>query len=378
MWIVDNHTPFASASGFMRDHQARTFWCVWLKASFDLRDGKPAFYAPAQSDPMPGAQYVKENGVDVMIADADLCLPKPQIDVIANARAYAPNGRYDRPFEAALGLGPIQKRIEISPPGSFARGGKPQYSNDKAVQDAPVSLSYANAYGGQAKDQNGALALLEDNPIGAGFVPQKGDPEGIALPRLSLPGQAIQRADRAIAPISFGPIPREWAKRRKLGGTYDQAWERARSPLFPTDLDPNFWQAAPLDQRIEPREIAGATLSLSNMLPPEHHSGRAPFQCALPRLDFELSTRFRGRWTESDMRLQTIHIDGYAARLSMTYLGALPIEAVQNDVLVERSFLALRDHAGFTVRAADAPAFEAARSSEAPDAPLPLEIEGAS
>lgn len=369
----------------MRDQNARTFWCVWLKARFELRDGKPAFYAPSQSDPLPGARYVKENGVDVMAADADLCLPKPQIDLIAHARAYAPGGRYDQPFEAALGLGPVQKRIKISPPGVFARNGRPQYAPSDAAKSGPVSLSYAAAYGGQGLDPNGAPTLFEDNPIGAGFVPPKGDPAGVALPRLSLPSQDIQRADRAIAPISFGPIPREWAKRRRLGGTYDQAWERSRSPLFPADLDPNFWQAAPLDQRLEPREIDGATLSLSNMLPPEHHSSArgdqgapAPFQCPLPQLDFELSTRFRGGWHDSEMRLQTIHIDGEAAQLCLTYLGALPIEAVQNDVLVERSFLALRGHSGFAVRAADAPAFEAARSSDAPNTPALFEIEGAS
>lgn len=377
MWIVDNHTPFASASGFLRDQQARTFWCVWLKASFLLRDGKAALFTSDQSDPLPGPSFAKEGLHDVMIADADLCLPKPQIDLIANARAYAPNGRYDQSFEAALGLGPIHKRIEISPPGTFARNGKPQFSNTQATEQEPVSLSYANAYGGQMADQSGVQDLFESNPIGLGFVPQKSDPEGHALPRLSLPGQAIQRSDRPIAPIAFGPTPREWAKRRKLGGTYDQTWQRNRAPLFPADLDPNFWQAAPLDQRLEPREIDGATLSLSNMLPPEHHGGPSPFQCALPTLDFELSTRFQGRWRDSEMRLQTIHIDGDTARISMTYLGALPIDAVQNDVLVERSFLALRSHANFSVHAADAPFFEAGRSNAEERAPAPLETEGA-
>ena len=46
-------------------------------------------------------------------------------------------------------------------------------------------------------------------------------------------------------PRGFGPVARHWLPRRALGGSYDAAWVEARVPLWPADVDPRFFMAAP-------------------------------------------------------------------------------------------------------------------------------------
>ena len=40
MWEIENRSPFPHRGSFLRDHEARTFWCLHLKASFALRPGQ--------------------------------------------------------------------------------------------------------------------------------------------------------------------------------------------------------------------------------------------------------------------------------------------------------------------------------------------------
>ena len=63
-------------------------------------------------------------------------------------------------------------------------------------------------------------------------------------------------------PAGFGPIPPHWQPRLRYAGTYDEAWQRDRYPLYPTDLDDRFFLCSPEDQRpnrVPPRRGVGGT-----------------------------------------------------------------------------------------------------------------------
>lgn len=168
------------------------------------------------------------------------------------------------------------------------------------------------------------------------------------MPRLAPEGTAPE-APR-FAPVAFAPIPRDWAARAQWAGTYDTAWSRRRAPLLPTDLDPRYWQSAPPDQWLDPDTLPGATLHLSGFAP-------QPMALPIPDCELEIATRFRGQWHQQTPRLQALTVDLAAGTLSLLWLAALPIQAAQNDVRVERSFIALHKGRGFTVSAADMPVF---------------------
>jgi hypothetical protein len=158
-------------------------------------------------------------------------------------------------------------------------------------------------------------------------------------------------------PVALSPVPKTWPQRRDLGGTYDDDWARRRAPLLPADLDPRYWQAVPEDQRIA-RDVAPcAQVILVNLTSSDGEWSDGGMRFALPHLEFEVATKFRNAWVQHQAELQTIMLDCDARRLTLCWQATLPIQASQNDVLVDRTFVALRDHSGFRVRPEDASLF---------------------
>lgn len=330
MWQVENRSPFPHWAGFQRDHQGRSLWSIVLKASFAIRPDQPLRHLVPQP---PLLQAPLTEG-ERMVADRDISLPRPFCDVLLSGHAHPPKGaRPDRGWTASLRIGDWRKALHVLPVRQWHRG-RPRPAPQP---DAPVPLDWTATWGGPE---------VAENPLGRGTLWQ----EGAALPRLVPEGQG----ESSRVPVSFAPVPHGWPQRSRLGGTYDQAWLRRRAPLLPADLDPRYWQAAPPDQWLDPEALFGAPVELTGVAP-------QPLRFALPRLGFEVATRFRGQWVQHPPRLQMLTIDSDAMRLSMVLQAALPIGAAQFDVKVERSFIALRELQGFTVAAPDMPAFDAAQ-----------------
>ena len=105
---------------------------------------------------------------------------------------------------------------------------------------------------------------------------------GKTAPNVEYPGMSL----RAGRPGSARSRP-HWRPRTRYAGTYDEAWQRDRCPLYPADLDDRFFLCSPEDQRprIPPRRGAGELLNLTP-------AGRLAF--VLPRVAFGFETEFRG------------------------------------------------------------------------------------
>ncbi|MFV0473945.1 MAG: DUF2169 domain-containing protein [Pikeienuella sp.] len=336
----------------MRDQDLRTFWCVWIKATFQMRNDRRSLFV-ADQDPVRQAPLFIDGDPDkVLVADTDVSLPRAQVDVILDAVGRAPGGDASRMFNCVAEIGDWRKSVDVSPPSVWSRRGKPEPVRDVVAE--PVRLDYANAFGG---------AEVENNPVGVGYYADMAAAEGKALPRLAPPDRRPRRPDRIEPPAAFSAIPRQWPARERLGGTYDEQWSRRRSPLLPADLDPEYWQSAPEDQRISRDAIADRIL-LTNMVPEDESGPDGRFTGTIPRLGFEVATRFDGRWVQGEMALQSIFIAADTRRLSLTYMATHEIGATQNDVLVDRTFVALRSHEGFLVRGEDAACFDPARDKQ--------------
>jgi hypothetical protein len=352
MWQVENHTPFAHHSAFLRDHEARSFWSVWLKASFTFRPGQPLLYRAQQEPVRLAPEFADGAPPSDLLADSDVCPPKPEVDVVLKASAYAPpgtKGRYDATLRVADA---VTKTLSIIPPGTWGHRNE-LIARPDGQEAGAVPLIYAMSWGG---------ADWPANPLGQGY--RKTGAEGSPLPRVMPAGKTPRKPDEAPTAISFACIPKTWPQRLRLGGTYDDEWRRRRAPLLPADLDPAYWQSVPEDQRLSRQKCDGARIELLNMTSADGEWSEGSVAFDLPKLDFEVVTRFKGQWEPGRFDLQTIEIDAEARRLSLCWQMAFETGASQNDVRVERTFIALRGQSGFRVSADDAALFASGSAAE--------------
>ncbi|MCA9628837.1 MAG: pentapeptide repeat-containing protein [Myxococcales bacterium] len=119
----------------------------------------------------------------------------------------------------------------------------------------------------------------------------------------------------------FGPLHPLQPPRSQLLGTFDEAWLRDRWPYFPGDFDFNYFNAAPVEQRME-RLRGDERLTLQGFLPEE-------LQTRLPGIAvraFAQYARTAGyRFQEIALRLDTLHVDLKANSLQLVSRGQLPI-----------------------------------------------------
>lgn len=330
MWEVENRSPFPHRAGFLRDHNGDTLWCLHVKASFALRPDQSLTFPFPQPALLQGPLYDGPR----LLAEAEIGQPRPLCDLILQGHATPPpDARRETGWRIEARLAGWRKAVHVRPAMVWQNGRAIPVPAAQAV--APVALDWRAAYGGPE---------FAENPIGSGHITA----DGTQLPRLAPEGTSPDA--RRFAPISYAAIPREWPQRARLGGTYDDAWLRRRSPLLPTDLSPAYWQATPKDQWLDPVSLPGSTLEISGV-------GPRPFAVGVPDCDLEIATRFRGAWHQQTPRLQSVTFDLDTQQLSLLWLATFPIGAAQHDVLVDRSFVALRKSRGFSLPAADMPAF---------------------
>lgn len=333
MWDLENHTPFPAAAGFQRDHMARSYWCVWLRAAFAIRHDLPLDWLPDQPGLLRQPLMADGPGGPDLLADGDFRLPKARPDVLVHAAVVPPRGiGVAQAFPLGFRLGTLEKRLAAHPPRLRTARGTVQ--SFRPPEEPAFRAGHGWAYGGPDHPEN---------PVGCGHGARPG--REVVLPRLSRLGQ--DPAEGRIDPVALTGIAEGWPSRARLAGSFDEAWLRLRAPLPPADQDPAFRQSAPPDQRHPGPLTGGEAAMFLNLSPLADQDGL--LRLALPRLQFDLQTRFRKVWVAQDMALQTVLADLIAGRLFLTYAAALPVPGAHNDVEVEKSRLILTGHQGFTV-----------------------------
>lgn len=347
MWDIESHIPFRSTGKFLRDQMGRSLWCVWTRADFVLRDGAPPLFAPDQVDPAMAPHYAQDDPEGFLFRDADMSLPRPQVDLIILADGHAPGGRGDQPYEVRATWGTWSKGAKVQP--AMVRGEKGRA--EPMMPPPAVPLDWRAS--GRGDD-------TQPNPLGRFAQNAKDVPEGTLLPQLGARGADMERAAPA---LSFSAVPPAWPARARHAGTYDAAWERSRAPILPADLNPLYWQSAPQDQQLDRSEVARLCqaqhpLELAAMTP------RGQFSTPIPWADFDCAVRFKRQWHAVSPELQLIHLDLRGMRLSLVWSFAFAIGAGQFDVDLETTLIALRTTRGMRVSPDQAPDFGAETREE--------------
>ena len=138
------------------------------------------------------------------------------------------------------------------------------------------------------------------------------DPPPLPKPRSKLPAPTL---------AGFGPIPADWPQRHALVGTYDDAYMKDRWPWLPADFDYGHFNAAPRDQQLEGYLRGDEDIVLQHL-----HASHPTLRTKLPGARVRCLVQFRGtdgvlRYSEPQMRLDTLWIDADASKLVLVWRG---------------------------------------------------------
>jgi hypothetical protein len=279
MWQVDNRTPFAAERAWVRDRDGGEVWLVAVRCTFLVRPDGSTAPAEKQEPPVLAPKYRGEPAASSLLYDSDFYLTKPTTDVLLHGSAHAPGGQPATEVDVTLRVGDVRKTLRATGDRVYEKGAV-GHTTGRPQPFTMLPLTYERAYGGadpNPKDPD-RPGFEQRNPVGTGFAPVVGK----TAPNVGYPGMG-----RGREPAGFGPVSSHWQPRARHAGTYDEAWQRDRSPLYPRDLDDRFFLCSPEDQR--PKEFlrGGEPVELTNLTP----GGRLAF--TLPRVAFDFETVFK-------------------------------------------------------------------------------------
>jgi hypothetical protein len=274
-----NFTPFPSLYFQTVDPGDNVFHVAVVRVTYTLRRSEKDGSLTLADEQTPivssDVNYGAVNQSSVMW-ESDLAPYKPRCDILlVNATAHSPDGEALTQWPVKLEVGDWQKTLHVTGPRHFKRNSDGNYTLTDAEPATQVPLTYEQACGGENRYPDPCpdgqtpevWQIDERNPVGAGFRHddwiKKAKPEQIRAPQLELPDKPY-RGEADYPVCGFGVITRAWMPRRRLAGTYDQAWKENRWPKLPLDHDYAYWNCAPEDQQIAYPQ-GGETIVLHNL-----------------------------------------------------------------------------------------------------------------
>ncbi len=310
MWSVENLTPYAVDRAWGRDKDGVHEWIVAVKGTFDIKPDGRIVLADEQAPTLMVPEYSGEPGTSSLRYEADVVGSKPTTDILLNGTAYAPMGKPSTEFIVSMRVGETYKQIKVLGNRRWESGIMgAQRSELEPV--AKVPIAYERAYGGfDQSDPDPRKQKWEPrNPVGCGLVFKVDNP---------LPNFEPVSGSKA-SPVGFGPIDSFWTPRRELQGTYDDAWQKSRSPLLPNDWDPRSLLCSPEDQRPGKHLRGGELVELENLTP----NGKLTF--TLPKVYLRYRTLLDGQTIEHQGFLSSVIIEPDHPRVLMVWQSTLSV-----------------------------------------------------
>ncbi|MFO0554699.1 MAG: DUF2169 domain-containing protein [Polyangiaceae bacterium] len=237
-------------------------------------------------------------------SDLALLVPDPELLVVGSAYARGRNAVRVALTVSREGRLVLSKQLDVT-------GDRTARPNSGLPEPQPfdaMPLVYERAYGG---------VLCRENPVGLGM--DRDQDGGLRLPNIFYAGQGpLVPPPAGGDPAGFGPIASIWGIRAKRRGSLsvDNATYATHVDL-PDDFDETYFQAAPLDQRLQELE-AGDVIGLTGMHPTEPR-----VELTIP--DLGARALVKGASPSSQLislRLDTVFIDLDRNRVELTFRGA--------------------------------------------------------
>jgi hypothetical protein len=219
-------------------------------------------------------------------------------------------------MEVGFRVGPVQKIVRVT---GDRRWGSAGLGAPEPFVTMPIV--YERAFGGtDARSSQPERDWDWRNPVGTGFAVEREHLQGVPLPNVEYPDEAMAGWKDLPRPAGFGAIAGHWQPRVAYAGTYDERWMQQRQPLVPDDFDDRFFQCAPVDQQTPSFLRGGEPVVLHRLTP----GGDLRF--VLPKVFLGFDTRFYdgSREIHKERRLHTIILEPDHPRVSLVWHSALP------------------------------------------------------
>ncbi|NHZ65723.1 DUF2169 family type VI secretion system accessory protein [Massilia genomosp. 1] len=276
-----NHTRFAAGYTTMHDKTGSECLVVVVKATFRLPcAGEPPAPMEEQVPITLADTATGEPGLSAPEYECDYCLDKPKVDVLLLGSAYAPRAIATGVVPVGLRVGSMAKAFNVHGKrqwrthllGAFVGAGKPEPFTRQTI-------SYDIAYGGTENDPEKEADRLAyaRNPVGCGYRPHGKFAHGSPVAQTESPIEPVTSPSGKYAPLSFGPVGRNWEPRIRYAGTYDAQWMEQVYPFLPPDFDARYFQSAPEDQQLAQLGGGEAVMLVNLTHPALTPSGRLEF-----------------------------------------------------------------------------------------------------
>jgi hypothetical protein len=184
-----------------------------------------------------------------------------------------------------------------------------------------IPLLHELAYGGiRAESSKKKKEIHALNPLGVGF---SDDPksaqthEKFVACQIEYQENPLNAFGKPVRAANVGPLPPYFEDRLKFAGTP----ENQPFNSMPTDMDLLFWNAAPLDQRVEGFLQGGESVSLSGLFAEGTVKFNIPsWTCTA------ISTDDEGNKASHPMNLDTVHIDIDRRHVSVRWCVLVPYQ----------------------------------------------------
>jgi hypothetical protein len=326
---VDNRTPFALEVLFLVDESSRPLVVPVVKATFVIgRDGRcvrgdeqvPVNVAGACFGPDPAAASYK--------FEPEVAFTKPTTDVVLIGHAHA--ARPDtKEMKVSLTVASMSKEAIVY---GDRLGGKTAgfFTMTRPLPFEKIPLIYERAFGGWDRSHADPSKHTYEprNPVGTGFASAEGPVKELRLPNIEDPRSPFKNPGDRPAPVGFGFVSPHWQPRAALAGTYDEAWQKHRSPLLPADFDRRHFNAASAGL-IMPKYLRGDEPISAIGVTPE---GTLSF--SLPGVPPPTVTIAPLRTPDQnvDLALDTVIIDADERRVYLIWRGSLVLRSGPHDV----------------------------------------------
>ena len=313
---IINRTPYAMERVVIFDRQGNETLMVIIKGTFDFGPGQSS--VAAEQTPITMADEYRGDPVKTSIRIATDLLPvRPATGVTLSGHAVCRGGRVGK-MKVGLKIGELQQTAVVF-------GDRVGFRNvDQPEPFERMPLTWENAFGGFDTSPDNAKHhdAWPENPVGKGFMARHTalKPDEVPLPNIEHPNKHLTQPQGRVPAVGFGPVPPAWEPRRRYAGTYDEAWQKERSPLLPDDFDDRFLQAAPAALTARGYLAGNEDCILLGMT----EEGRVDFRLDAPAPT--VGVRFARSGIRSQPKLESIHLDTDARQYTVTWKSFLNIQ----------------------------------------------------
>jgi hypothetical protein len=331
---VRNATPFKAVPTVLVDRDGVDTMFAIIKGTFTL-EPEPRI-ADEQIPVAIAAEHHGEPATSSIKRPSDVSLEKPGTDVILLGHAYASGGRPVQAMDISIAVGPLEKAVRVFGDRRWEGNGA-TYSMTSPEPFVIMPLSWERAFGGSDVTDDGPREEPR-NPVGTGYRSKNGiEPvDGLHLPNLEDPADLITSWKQTPAPAGVGAVEAHWEPRRSYAGTYDDDWQKTRSPYLPLDFDPRFLQLAAPGLSTSGHLQGGERVELRGLTP----EGSTGLRLPAPRL--RVAFVLDGTPNERPAVIDTVILEPSAHRLSVVWRAAMTCD--KKALRISHVAVSLADH----------------------------------